>query len=1299
MLRNVYLHGALAEKYGSHFSLDVKNPAEAVRALASQFKGFQNDLVQDAWHVIRGSKDSGRAIGEEELKFGLGRSEIHFVPAAEGAGPTARIILGVTIMAAAFVFAGPAGFAASTGLSLFGSAITYGNIALLGAGIALGGIAQMLAPNPSLKGGKASDQKESFLFGSLANVDEEGGPVPRLYGRAWTGSVVVSGGISSDRIADPSSDPDKLASTWTGPGTGGGGGKSGGKAQASPFDTPNSLRTVSRVNIIDLITRGPSGGLANGLKSVKLDGTRVQNDDGSFNYSNIVVETRNGTPSQEPLNGFADVESEASVNTEVKQDTPVTRVISDENLTAISVKIRIPSLIDSSNADNPKTSVQFAIDVQPNGGSFQTKIDETIGPDKATSPVELGYRVELTGDAPWTVRVRRLTPDSTVDTLQNQTFWSSYTTIIDERFSYPNSALAGISGNANDFGGNIPQRNYDWIGMEIKIPSNLDPETREYTGVWDGTFISATYDGIAWVLYDLLTNKIGGLGQFIDESTVDKWALYSIGQYFDEFVPDGFGETEPRATFNGAITAAEDAWKVLQTVASGIRAQPYWGGGTITFASDMPTTPVAPISQANTLVDGFSYSGVSQKTRHSVVNVTWYDQTDTGNTKIEVVEDRALVQKIGRRVQEIVAVGCTSRGQAHRVGLWFLNTEAQAETVSWSASFDQAKFRPGNIVPINDPAYAGIRRSGRIKSLVYSSSPDAVVGVQLDAQVTLAPDESYSISVTLPDGTAESRDVTDIYGDTDTLHFDTPLSDIPVIGAIWSLSGGGVVPRPFYLVGLKESAPHQFDFAAVIHDPNKYDRIDLGVTLDTDSYSAIPTGPIGVPSLITVSENLILLGGATPAQRVTVSWSPPKDARVSSFEVQYAPDGELFQAGGTTDTPSIDIDNVGSGNFIFRVRAVDTLGRVSAWAQTSSQSLNGLLEPPDDVENFKLTVLGETATASWDAVDALNLDHYEIRYSPDVFSAQYGTSSILLPQVAGTSAQVPAMSGTYFVKAITRQGVASVNAAEVISTISGALNFNAVFSEEEEPDWLGEKTDTEVDFTDALRLDFNDEIGDWPSLELVPELYFGYGGGTATGQYQIASPIDLSEIYTSRVSVLLRVDATNDLESISSWNTLAEVASLSDIDPSEWAVLLEVRTTNDDPNSISPAPTWTEWTEFRVGDYSARGFDFRVTLETFRLGVSPRVLNMDISIDMPDRVVADDTITCTAGGITVSYPVARFKAVPGVGINARDMHTGDYYTKSLETESGFRIEFFNAAAVSQERTFGYVAKGYGRVTT
>lgn len=552
----------------------------------------------------------------------------------------------------------------------------------------------------------------------------------------------------------------------------------------------------------------------------------------------------------------------------------------------------------------------------------------------------------------------------------------------------------------------------------------------------------------------------------------------------------------------------------------------------------------------------------------------------------------------------------------------------------------------------------------------------------------------------MPDGSAVTREVTDGEGDTGSLHFDTPLPDTPVSGALWSLSGGGVEPRPFYLIGLKESAPHQFDFNAIIHDPNKYDRIDLGVTLDTDSYSAIPTGPIKAPSLISVSERLILLGGATPAQRVTVSWTPPKDARVSSYEVQYAASGDLFSAGGTSNTPSTDIDNVGSGSFIFRVRSLDSVGRASAWAQTTLQSLNGLLEPPDDVQNFKITILGETGTASWDAVDALNLDHYEIRYSPDVVSAQYGTSSILLPQVAGTSAQVPAMSGTYFIKAVTRQGIASVNAAEVISTISGALNFNAVYSENEEPGWSGEKTNTEVDFTDALRLAFEDEIGDWPSLEAVPELYFGYGGGTTTGQYQIANPIDLSEIYTSRVSVLLRVDATNDLEAISSWTTLASVASMSDIDPSEWSVLLEVRTTNDDPNAISPAPTWTDWAEFRVGDYSARGFDFRVTLQTFRLGVSPRVLNMDISIDMPDRIIADDVVTCPEGGVRITYtPKFKGPTFPGLAINIRDLSTGDYPRKSNEGVDGFDLEVFNAAGVSVERTFGYVAKGYGKVTT
>ena len=733
-------------------------------------------------------------------------------------------------------------------------------------------------------------------------------------------------------------------------GAGGGGKGGGGGSQRTPQEAPNTLRSTSKARLIDAIGEGEIVGLVDGLKSVYLDDTPLQDESGEFNFQGVTVHTRNGEPDQAHIPGFPAVETANDVSTEVTQEAPVVRTVGNLDADAVRVTVQLPALNEqnTTNGDLVGAAATVAIDVRPNGGAWAERKRDTIA-GKTTSPYQRTYRIDLDGTGPWDVRLRRLTADSDVATLNNATYWATYTEVIDAKLSYPDTALVALEVDAQQFGNQIPARSYDVKGLILHVPDNYDPETRTYTGFWSGNFKLAWSDNPAWCYYDLATKTRYGAAL----ANVDKWALYQIAQYCDELVPNGFGGEEPRFTFNTVLASQEEAITALHTLASAFRGMTYWGTNTVMPVADMPADPVKLVTPANVIDGEFVYEGTGLKARHSVALVSYNDPNDNYRPQIEVVEDADAIERYGWRPMEVTAVACDSRGQAHRLGEWILDSERnETETVSYRASLDHADVRPGDIISVSDPTTAGARLGGRLTQ----TGTDTLT---LDKVPEQASGANWFLDVMLPSGAVERRAVSGFNGDD--VELANPLSAAPIAGAVWILSSQAVEPRRFRVLANIEESARVYHITALEHDPTKYGRIELGLDLTEPDYSLLPTGPVVAPYSITAQAFTYLAGG-TEHQGLTISWTPSDDPRVLRYIVEVQGPSDLrWRTVYTESGTSVDLRDVQPGQWMIRVRGVTGIGTASPWSALTT-NISGLLlpVPPDsvdiDVGTFTITL-------------------------------------------------------------------------------------------------------------------------------------------------------------------------------------------------------------------------------------------------------------------------------------------------------------------------------------------------------
>lgn len=654
---------------------------------------------------------------------------------------------------------------------------------------------------------------------------------------------------------------------------GAGGGKGGGGASRVAVEASDNLRSKQFARILDLLGEGEIEGLVDGLKSIQLNGTPLQNADGTYNFKDVVVDSRTGTQAQAYVPGFNTVESTIAVGTEVKNALSITRSITDPSVDAIRVTLTVPALTDqnTTNGDLRGSAVSIAIDRQIAGGGFvQVKLDTIRG--KTTSPYQISYRIELPGVGPWDIRVRRTTADSTSAAISNKVFWADYTTLIDQKLRYPNSALVGISIDAAQFNA-IPTRGYDVKLLKILVPSNYFPLTRKYTRsaatgadtgveqVWDGSFYVAWSDNPAWCWYDLVTAGRYGLGEFISPALVDKWQMYTIGKYCDALVPNGLGGMEPRYTCNIYMQTREEAYKVINSMASIFRGMAFWAGGGMTATHDAPADPIALFTQANIIGGAFNYSGSSLKARHTVALVSWNDPTDSYKQKVEYVEDSIGVARYGVVQTELVAIGCTSRGQAHRVGKWLLFTERlETEIVTFKAGLDGSHVYPGAVIKTQDASRAGKRLGGRLVSATTAT-------VSVDAPITFEAGKVYTLSVILPDSTIAERVLTNAAGVSSTLSFTAALTAVPQPLSVWVVSVNDLVPELWRVVAVKEVSKGQIEVVAVEHTPGRYNLIEQGI-----AFESAPTTAINVVSAPPTNLSATTYVGAQGELEVIVTW-------------------------------------------------------------------------------------------------------------------------------------------------------------------------------------------------------------------------------------------------------------------------------------------------------------------------------------------------------------------------------------------------------------------------------------------
>ncbi|EFE1593979.1 host specificity protein J, partial [Escherichia coli] len=670
------------------------------------------------------------------------------------------------------------------------------------------------------------------------------------------------------------------------------------------------------------IGEGPIEGPVKGLQSILVNKTPLTDTDGNPVIHGVTAVWRAGEQEQTPPEGFESSGAETGLGVEVTKAKPVTRTITSANIDRLRVTFGVQSLVETtSKGDRNPASVRLLIQLQRNG-NWVTEKDVTIN-GKTTSQFLASVILDNLPPRPFNIRMVRETADSTTDQLQNKTLWSSYTEIIDVKQCYPNTAIVGLQVDAEQFGGQQMTVNYHIRGRIIQVPSNYDPEKRTYSGIWDGSLKPAYSNNPAWCLWDMLTHPRYGMGKRLGAADVDKWALYAIGQYCDQTVPDGFGGTEPRMTFNAYLSQQRKAWDVLSDFCSAMRCMPVWNGQTLTFVQDRPSDVVWPYTNSDVVVDdngvGFRYSFSALKDRHTAVEVNYTDPQNGWQTSTELVEDPEAILRYGRNLLKMDAFGCTSRGQAHRAGLWVIKTGLlETQTVDFTLGSQGLRHTPGDIIEICDNDYAGTMTGGRILSIDAASRT-----LTLDREVTLPETGAATVNLINGSGKPVSVAIT-AHPAPDRIQVSTLPDGVETYG-VWGLSLPSLRRRLFRCVSIRENTDGTFAITAVQHVPEKEAIVDNGASFEPQSGTLNSVIPPAVQHLT------VEVSAADGQYLAQAKWDTPKVVKGVSFMLRLtvvADDGSerLVSTARTTET-TYRFTQLAPGNYRLTVRAVNAWGQ------------------------------------------------------------------------------------------------------------------------------------------------------------------------------------------------------------------------------------------------------------------------------------------------------------------------------------------------------------------------------------
>lgn len=639
------------------------------------------------------------------------------------------------------------------------------------------------------------------------------------------------------------------------------------------------------------------------------------------------------------------------------------------------------------------------------------KYTDTIN-GKSNSKYKRSYRFPLPGDGPWDIRVKRITDDGVKANIRNDLWWDSLAEIVEAKLSYPYSAIIAAEVDAEQFA-DIPSRGYEIFGIKCRIPSNYNPVSRTYTGIWDGTFKVEWTNNPAWIYHDLITNERYGLGRYVKDTAVDRWGLYEIAKYCDEKVPDGYGNTEPRFTCNCYLQTREDARKLITNLASVFRGMTYWSSGMVTAVADMPSDPVALFTNANVVDGEFTYTSSSRGVRNTVALVTWNDPADRYKQKVEYVEDRGGIAKYGVNQTEVVAFGCTSRGQAHRMGKWLLWTALkETDVVAFKTGLEGSTVFPGAVIKVADTLRSGERIGGR-------SLDASATSLTLDAPITVVAGNTYEVSVVLPSGKVETRVVTNAPGQVTDLTVATPFTEVPQKHSMWVMASTSLVPQLFRVITVSDGDNSQVEVTALRYYPTKYAAVEFDQYFEEPKYTAI-TGPV-VPTNLVATDTMYLTGPGLVSTKLHFSW----EGSAVRYNVRWKQGNDNFVQREAL-TADFEIAPVRDDVIVLQVQSVDVLGRTSSWA-TLEYTVIGKRAPPSDVTGLTVRKRTSDLLIEWNALADLDLAGYEVRVGQS-----WDAGEVLTTMYLGTTLthdQSEAGTYHYHVRAIDTSGNYSATVA------------------------------------------------------------------------------------------------------------------------------------------------------------------------------------------------------------------------------------------------------------------------------
>lgn len=714
--------------------------------------------------------------------------------------------------------------------------------------------------------------------------------------------------------------------------------KGGSSSSRTPTEQPDDLQSVAKAKILVALGEGEFAGQLTG-KDIYLDGTALENADGSQNFSGVTWEFRAGTQAQKYIQGIPGTENEISVGTEVTSATAWTRTFTNTQLSAVRLRLKWPSLFkQEDDGDLVGYSVNYAIDLQTDGGTWQTVLNTSVT-GKTTSGYERSHRIDLPqAGSTWTIRLRKITADANSAKIGDTMTLQSFTEVIDAKLRYPNTALLYIEFDSSQFNGSIPQISCEPRGRVIRVPDTYDPETRSYSGTWTGAFKWAWTDNPAWIFYDLVVSDRFGLGHRLTAANIDKWTLYQVAQYCDQMVPDGKGGdgTEPRYTCNVYIQDRNDAYTVLRDFAAIFRGMTYWGGDQIVALADMPRDVDYSYTRANVVGGRFTYSSSTTKTRYTTALVSWSDPGNAYADAMEPVFEQALVARYGFNQLEMTAIGCTRQSEANRKGRWGILTNNKDRVVSFDVGLDGNIPQPGYIIAVADELLSGKVMGGRIS---------AVNGrvIKLDRVADAAAGDRLILN--LPSGASQSRTIQAVNGESVTVT--TAYSETPQAEAVWVVESNELYAQQYRVVSVTDNDDGTFTITGAWHDPDKYARIDTGAIIDQRPVSVIPPGNQSPPANIVISSFSVVQQNIS-VETMRVSWDQAQNA--IAYEAQWRRNDGNWVNVPRSSTTSFDVPGIYAGRYLVRVRAINAAEISSGWGYSEEKTLTGKVgNPPKPV--------------------------------------------------------------------------------------------------------------------------------------------------------------------------------------------------------------------------------------------------------------------------------------------------------------------------------------------------------------